>query len=193
MPDATRETLIRILKEKALEHREEPLVLRSGELSHDFVDAKRGLAEWADLELACRVVVDTLGAAGIEFDTIGGPTMGADALAVGIAAVSNKRWFFIRSAPKGRGTNRLIEGDPVGPGSRVLLVEDAVSTGGSVQEAYERVVDTGAEVVAAATLIDRGEIARAFFDQRGVPYFPMATYGDLGIAPIGGGTVSASP
>ena len=40
-------------------------------------------------------------------------------------------------------------------------------------------------VVAATTLIDRSEQARPKFDSLGVPYFPMATYEDLGIDPVG--------
>lgn len=85
-------------------------------------------------------------------DAVGGPTMGADALAVGIAVVSDSRWFFVRKEPKGRGTGRWIEGAQVGPGDKVLLVEDVVTTGGSILKTVEVVRDTGAEVVAAATL-----------------------------------------
>ena len=43
---------------------------------------------------------------------------------------------------------------------------------------------TGAEVVAAVTLADRGDTATDAFADLGVPYFPMATYADLGIDPV---------
>lgn len=66
----------------------------------------------------------------------------------------------------------------------MLLVDDVVTTGGSILQALEIVRDTGAEVVAAATLVDRGDQARSQFEKLGVAYFPMATYELLGIAPV---------
>ena len=110
--------------------------------------------------------------------------MGADPLAVGVAAVAGSTWFSIRKAPKQRGTNQLLEGAPIGTGSRVLLLEDVTTTGGSAQKAYEAVCDTGAEVVAVASVLDRGETARRRFEALGVPYFPVLTYHDLGIDPV---------
>jgi orotate phosphoribosyltransferase len=70
-------------------------------------------------------------------------------------------------------------------GTRVLLVDDIVTTGGSIQEAHQHVVDTGASVVAAVTLVDRSDIAAGYFDEQGVPYLPVFTYRDLGIVPVG--------
>jgi orotate phosphoribosyltransferase len=68
---------------------------------------------------------------------------------------------------------------------RVLLVEDAVTTGGSIQTAHDRVVGTGATVVFALTTVDRGDTCARFFAERGVPYRPLFTYADLGLAPVG--------
>ena len=39
-------------------------------------------------------------------------------------------------------------------------------------------------MVAAVTLADRGDTATNSFHELGVPYIPMATYADLGIAPV---------
>jgi orotate phosphoribosyltransferase len=74
----------------------------------------------------------------------------------------------------------------------VLLVDDVVTTGGSILKAYEHVIDVGAEVVAAVTLVDRGDVARADFEQRGVPYFPLVTYEDLDIDPVGRGVAATA-
>lgn len=157
-------------------------------MSSEFVDGKEALADWADLELACRAIVGAVKAAGIDFDASGGLTMGADALAVGVAAVARCRWFFVRKEPKGRGTGRLIEGARLGTGDRVLLVEDVVTTGGSIMKAHDAVAATGADVVAAATVVDRGDRATERFAAVGVPYFPLLGYADLGIDPIVGVT-----
>jgi orotate phosphoribosyltransferase len=66
-------------------------------------------------------------------------------------------------------------------------VDDIVTTGGSIRQAHQHVVDTGASVVAAVTLVDRSDIAAPYFDQHGVPYLPVFTYHDLGIVAVGAG------
>lgn len=173
-----------ILRTKAIRTFKEPIELASGKLSHVFVDGKAGLARAADLEAACEAIHALVSEAGIAYDVCGGPTLGADHLAVGVAYVSERSWFFVRKEPKGRGTGRQIEGAEVGPGVRVLLLEDVVSTGGSLIKALDVIQATGAEVVAAATLIDRGETARAAMIARGVPYFTLGTYADFDLEPV---------
>lgn len=174
----------RVLRDKAISEHDPPIELASGQLSRYFVDGKAGLAEAADLRLACRAMHGLVDAAGIDYDAVGGLTLGADHLAVGIALTAEKRWFFVRKEPKGRGTSRQIEGAELGPGVRVLAVEDAVSTGGSLLKAIEVVAASGAEVVAASTLIDRGGGAIEALAGLGIPYFPIATHDDFGLPPV---------
>ena len=166
----------------------EPVQLRSGEWSRDFVDAKRALQDGADLETACRAMLEAIG--DVEFDAVGGLTLGADQFAHVLAVVARRKWFVVRKATKGRGTNQRVEGAPIGPGVKVLLVDDVVTTGGSIFEAYEVVRELGADVQGAVTLLDRGETARPRFEAAGVPYFPVLTYRDLGIEPVGGGVLA---
>ena len=128
--------------------------------------------------------METVAGAGHAFDAVGGLTMGADALAVGIAAVGDCRWFFVRKESKQRGTNRWVEGAQIGSGDRILLVDDVVTTGGSILKALDVIAQTGAETVAAVTLVDRGDAARPKFEERGIAYYPMATYESLGIDPV---------
>jgi orotate phosphoribosyltransferase len=66
----------------------------------------------------------------------------------------------------------------------VLLVEDTVTTGGSIVQAHASVTDTGATVVAALTLVDRGDLAAGWFAERAIPYAAVFTYHDLGIDPV---------
>lgn len=179
-----RDNLIEIVRQRGLLRLPEPIVLASGQSSHDFVDGKAALSRGSDLELSCRALLEAVG--GIEFDAIGGLTMGADQFAHVVAVLTGCEWFVVRKEPKGRGTAKLVEGAEVGPGTRVLLVDDAVTTGGSIQKAYETIVDLGSTVVAAVTLVDRGDVAAGFFGDRGIPYFALVTYRDLGIEPVGG-------
>lgn len=186
-----RNSLVQLLKEKALSKKDEAIQLASGEWSNDFIDGKEGLQQWNDLALAARAIHETVSAAGIEFDASGGLTLGANHLAVAMAFATEGRWFVVRKEPKERGTKRHIEGAQIGEGDQVLLVDDVVTSGGSIMRAYELVSETGAVVVAAVTLVDRGDLARSEFERIGVPYFPMATYQDLGINPVGLSAISA--
>jgi orotate phosphoribosyltransferase len=177
-----RRQVIETVRARGLVRLAEPVVLASGRMSRDFVDAKAALARGDDLRLACEAILTALG--GVEFDAVGGLTMGADAFAHAIAVLTGCEWFVVRKEPKGRGTNRLMEGARIGPGTRVLLVDDVVTTGGSIQRAFEAVRATGATVVAAATVVDRGDAASRFFAERNVPYVALATWRDLDIEPI---------
>lgn len=184
-----RRQVVQIVREHGLIRLAEPVVLASGQTSHDFVDGKAALSRGADLEVACRALLEAVD--GIAFDAVGGLTMGADHLAHGVAMLSDTEWFVVRKQPKGRGTDKLVEGAKVGAGTRVLLVDDAVTSGGSIQKAHDAIVATGAAVVAAVTLVDRGEVAAPYFKEKKIPYAALVTYRDLGIEPVGGGLVTA--
>ena len=185
--------LLEILRRKGLTELAEPVQLASGNYSRYFIDGKVALGAGDDLRLAAEAINERVTAAGVDFDAVGGLTLGADALGAAIAVVSGANWFIVRKEAKGRGTNRLVEGTRIGEASRVLLIDDIVTTGGSILKAYESVQATGAQVVAAVTLADRGDDARRSFDERGVPYFPMATYEDMGIPAIGTETANSAP
>lgn len=67
------------------------------------------------------------------------------------------------------GTFELRRGFRLDPGRKVLLVEDVVTTGLSSREAIEAVAAAGAEVIAAAALVDRSN----GLADLGVPFFPL--------------------
>jgi orotate phosphoribosyltransferase len=180
-----------LVHEKGYERREEPFQLASGQTSHDYIDGKCAVDTGPSLKLVSRAIVELAEAHGIVFEAVGGLTMGAEALAHGIAIVADCAWFSVRKERKSRGHDRWIEGRRLQRGDRVLLVDDVVTSGGSIQLAYERVAETGAEVAGVIPMVDRGDEGSSWFAEREIPYVPLMTYRDLEIEPIGGQALPA--
>lgn len=178
---ATRTDLAELVRARGYEHRAEPFQLTSGGWSHDYVDGKHAVAAGADLK---RVAEAAIAAIGEPFNAVGGPTMGADALAHAVSVLSGTGWFSIRKEPKGHGRNAWVEGTRLVEGDRVLVVEDVVSTGASLLRGVERLHELGAVVVAATALLDRSPQVAARFADAGVVWKPLLTWEDLGIAPL---------
>jgi len=177
--------LLEVVRLRGYTRAAEPFTLSSGGTSYDYVDMRRAVANGADLALAAEAVIATLAEAGIQFQTIGGMTMGADPVAHAVAMLGDKSWFSVRKAEKDHGAKNRVEGARLGPGTLAVVFEDTVSTGRSVLESLDVVLATGASVTAAVTLLDRGEAAKAAFAARGVRYLPLLSYTDLGIDPLG--------
>jgi orotate phosphoribosyltransferase len=177
---------IKLVQTLGYERREVPFKLASGESSHDYVDGKRAVGTGESLMLVSRAVVELAKATGIDFNAVGGLTMGADALAHGVSIASGCAWFAVRKEQKPRGLEKWVEGCKLDAQSRVLLVDDVVSSGGSIQVAYKHVRDTGAIVTGVIPMVDRGELGAPWFAEQDVPYFALMTYEDLGIEPVGG-------
>ncbi|HWD07519.1 MAG TPA: orotate phosphoribosyltransferase [Actinomycetota bacterium] len=182
---ATWEAAVEVLRTKGLERRAQAFQLVSGEWSHDYVDCKRALAQGSDLATVAQAVLDLVASEGIDFDAVGGLTMGADPIAHAVAVLSGKRWFSVRKTPKKHGRQRLLEGAELDGTTRVLLVDDIVTTGGSILDALDAIEEIGAPIALAVTLCDRGETGRPRLEARGVRYRPLMTYKDMGIVPVG--------
>src|SRR3954454_90933 len=120
-----------------------------------------------------------------EFDAVGGLTLGADPIAVGMmhqASAAGRKLdaFVIRKSQKVHGLQKLIEGPSV-EGRRVLAVEDTSTTGGSVLEAVKALREAGADVVAVAVVVDRDTGARQAVEAEGLEYRYAVGISDLDI------------
>jgi orotate phosphoribosyltransferase len=180
-----RKELAQVILDFGYERRAEPFQLSSGGTSHDYIDAKRAIAKGSRFGLVAETIAALVEAHGVEFDAAGGLTMGADPIGVAVAMLTDTEWFSVRKASKDHGRRRRIEGKEFGPGVRVLLVDDVITSGRSILEALDALTEVDADVVLATTLVDRGDVARAAFAERGVLYEPLLTYKDLGIDPVG--------
>jgi orotate phosphoribosyltransferase len=181
LDDVSRSGLATLVRTNGYERRDEPFQLTSGGWSHDYVDGKHAIASGTGLRQASQAVIDVIGES---FDAVGGPTMGADALAHGVSLLSGASWFSVRKEPKGHGRRAWVEGARLESGDRVLVVEDVVSTGASLLRAVERIRELGVEIVAATALLDRSPQVAGRFDAAGIRWLPLLTWTDLGIEPI---------
>ena len=133
------------------------VTLSSGREADYYVDLRRITLSAEAAPLVGRVMLALT--SDLEFDAVGGLTMGADPVAAAMlhaAAAQGRRLdaFVVRKEGKSHGLQRRIEGPDV-KGRRVLAVEDTSTTGGSAMTAVEALREAGAEVIAVAVIADR--------------------------------------
>jgi orotate phosphoribosyltransferase len=87
---------------------------------------------------------------------LGGPELGAVALAASASLASGLPFVIVRKQAKEYGTANRLEG-VFEPGERICLVEDVVTSGGALLEAVEAVREAGLEVGTAVCVVDREE------------------------------------
>ncbi|BFV57982.1 orotate phosphoribosyltransferase [Kitasatospora sp. CMC57] len=174
-----RDALLAQIKDKAVVHGK--VTLSSGLEADYYVDLRRITLDAEAAPLVGRVMLDA--AAALDFDAVGGLTLGADPVAAAMlhaAAARGRKLdaFVVRKAGKAHGLQRRIEGPDV-KGRRVLAVEDTSTTGGSVLTAVEALREAGAEVVGVAVIVERG--AAPAIEKTGLPYITAYTLDDLGL------------
>ena len=107
-------------------------------------------------------LVEALGAQAVLSPALGGIVIGQEVgRALGVRALFAERQD---------GHLMLRRGFSLAPGEKVLIVEDVVTTGGSTQETIDVARAAGAEVVAAAAIIDRSDGKRKI----DVPFHALA-------------------
>lgn len=144
-------------------------ILSSGLRSPVFLQKARVFMYPDKTERLCRALAAKLRAVGLgRIDFVVSPAVGAI-----IPGYETARQLGVRSmwVEREDGIFRLRRFE-LPPGARVVIVEDIVTTGLSIREAIEAVRGLGAEVVAAACLIDRS----AGEAEVGVPLIALANY-----------------
>jgi orotate phosphoribosyltransferase len=183
-----RERLLQLLLERSF--RLGDFVLSSGARSAVYIDCRTTTTHAEGQALVGRLGLETLRAAGLRPDAVGGLTMGADPVAYAIAHAS---WlqgdpvnaFTVRKEPKAHGAGKRVEGC-FAAGDRVVVVEDVITTGGSALRAVEAVKAEGGEVLAVLALVDREEGGRQNLEQAGYPVYSVFRVGTLKLAAGGG-------
>ena len=175
----TRTALLALVRERAVVHGR--VVLSSGREADYYVDLRRITLDGEAAPLVGDVMLDLTSE--LDFDAVGGLTLGADPVATAMLHAANRRGrrldaFVVRKEGKAHGLQRRIEGPDV-HGRRVLAVEDTSTTGGSVLSAVQALREAGAEVVGVAVIVERGAEPRV--RAAGLPYLWAFDLGDLGL------------
>ena len=176
-----RDLLLSLVRELAVVHGR--VTLSSGREADYYVDLRRITLSGLAAPLVGRELLALTD--DLDFDAVGGPTMGADPIAAAMlhaASAQERRLdaFVVRKAAKAHGLQRRVEGPDV-RGRRVLVVEDTTTTGGSPLEALAAVREAGAIPVAVATIADRATGAGEKIEAEGVPYRFLYSLQALGL------------
>lgn len=174
-----RDELLDQIRSKAVVHGR--VVLSSGREADYYVDLRRVTLDSDAAPLVGQVMLAVT--ADLEYDAVGGLTLGADPVATAMlhtAAASGRHLdaFVVRKSEKAHGLQRRVEGPDVA-GRRVLAVEDTSTTGGSVLSAVSALREAGADVVGVAVIVERG--AEPAISAAGLEYRAAYQPSDLGL------------
>jgi len=176
---SARDLLKEEIKNKAVVHGK--VILSSGKEADYYVDLRRITLDHVAAPLVGQVMLDLT--KDLDFDAVGGLTLGADPVATAMMHVAASQGrpldsFVVRKAEKAHGLQRRIEGPDV-KGRRVLAVEDTSTTGGSVLTAVEALKEAGAIVVGVAVIVERG--AKDAIEAAGLDYRTAFSLAELGL------------
>jgi len=174
-----RQNLMNQIKAKAIVHSR--VILSSGKEADYYVDLRRVTLDATAAPLVGEVMLDLT--KDLNYDAVGGLTLGADPVATAMMHVAAQKGrkidaFVVRKAEKAHGLQRRIEGPDV-KGRKVLAVEDTSTTGGSVLTAVEALKEAGAIVVGVAVIVERG--AKEKVESAGLKYLAAYQLSDLGL------------
>jgi orotate phosphoribosyltransferase len=176
---SAKEKLREEILKKAVVHGK--VILSSGIEADYYVDLRRVTLDSIAAPLVGEVMLDLT--KDLDFDAVGGLTLGADPVATAMMHVASNSGrkldsFVVRKAEKAHGLQRRIEGPDV-KGRRVLAVEDTSTTGGSVLTAVEALKEAGAIVVAVAVIVERGAAMKV--KEANLEYRAAFQLNDLGL------------
>lgn len=173
-----KQRLAELVKELSVVHGK--VTLSSGKEADYYVDLRRATLHHEASALIGKLIREMT--SDLEFDAVGGLTLGADPVATAIMHAAGRRIdaFVVRKEAKEHGMQRRIEGPSI-EGKRVLIVEDTTTTGNSPLTAVEACRGEGAEVVAVATVVDRDTGADKVLADAGLTYRWLLSLSDLGL------------
>ena len=156
-------------------------VLSSGATSNYYIDVRKTSLHPDGLKLISELFYEVLKADNIT--AVGGLTLGADPLVAGVMLHSARagkpiEGFLVRRTTKDHGLRGQVEGNLAGH-KRVAILDDVITSGESSLIAAEAAESYRAQVVRVLTVVDREQGASQVFQQRGYPFTPLFSIGEL--------------
>ena len=168
----SRAEVLKLIKAKA--YREGRFKLASGATSNWYLDLSQIQLDGKHFETLQLCLKQFLRQQRLKFTAAGGLTMGADPLAMILAAATSSKAFSIRAAAKDHGAEA---GRIVGPLTRndtILVVDDIATTGNSLLEPIQLLLEEGMKILGALVLVDRsGGQAAAKLEAVHIPFYAV--------------------
>jgi len=128
-------------------------LLASGNHSNRYLQSAKVLENPKKASLLTDALASMIKDAGIEVDTVCAPALGGVLAGYELARSLNVRSIFVE---KKEGGMELRRGFEVAQGEKIIICEDIITTGGSALKAAQAIEALGGEVVAFASLANRG-------------------------------------
>jgi orotate phosphoribosyltransferase len=128
-------------------------ILSSGNHSNRYLQSAKVLEEPKRATLLADALAVMIKESGIRVDTVCAPALGGILAGYELARSLGVRSIFVE---RKEGGMELRRGFEVKKGEKILICEDIITTGGSAMEASTIIEELGAEVVAFASLANRG-------------------------------------
>jgi len=128
-------------------------ILSSGNHSNRYLQSAKVLEDPKRAKVLADALAKMIKESGIEVDTVCAPALGGILAGYELARSLEIRSIFVE---RKEGGMELRRGFEVAKGEKILICEDIITTGGSAMEAATIIEELGAEVVAFASLANRG-------------------------------------
>ena len=128
-------------------------LLASGNHSKRYLQSAKVLEDPKRAELICNSLANMIKESGIKIDTVCAPALGGVLAGYELARALGVRSIFVE---KKEGGMELRRGFEVEKGENILICEDIITTGGSAMKAAQAIEALGANIVAFASLANRG-------------------------------------
>ncbi len=128
-------------------------LLASGNHSKRYLQSAKVLEDPKRAELICNALAQMIKDSGLKIDTVCAPALGGVLAGYELARSLGLRSIFVE---KKEGGMELRRGFEVQKGENILICEDIITTGGSAMKAALAIEKLGANIVAFASLANRG-------------------------------------
>ena len=128
-------------------------LLASGNHSARYLQSAKVLEHPKKAALLTDALAEMIRANGIEVDTVCAPALGGVLAGYELARSLDVRSIFVE---KKEGGMELRRGFEIAKGEKIIICEDIITTGGSALKAAQAIEALGGEIVAFASLANRG-------------------------------------